>query len=82
MSSTVIDSLVKYDVPVLVTKKRQDKKKYSTKADKEDLLNQILPPIEYTEDGQLWVRNVSQTPATRADVISLQDDLDKKLQTR
>ena len=30
----------------------------------------------------MWVRYVSPTPATRVDVINLQDDLDKKLQTR
>jgi dynein light intermediate chain len=48
----------------------------------EDYLNSILPPREYTEQGQLWVRYVSPTPATRVDVINLQDDLDKKLQSR
>ncbi len=48
----------------------------------EDYLNSILPPREYTENGQLWVRYVSPTPATRVDVINLQDDLDKRLQSR
>ena len=37
----------------------------------EDYLNSILPPREYTENGQLWVRYVSPTPATRVDVINL-----------
>jgi len=41
-----------------------------------------LPPREYTEGGQLWVRYVSPTPATRVDVINLQDELDKKIQSR
>mmetsp|Transcript_34001 Transcript_34001/g.24537 ORF Transcript_34001/g.24537 Transcript_34001/m.24537 type:complete len:99 (-) Transcript_34001:485-781(-) len=45
----------------------------------EDYLNSILPPREYTEDGQLWVRYVSPTPATKVDVLTLQDELDKKL---
>ena len=37
---------------------------------------------EWTENGQLWVQQVSSTPATRNDVVSLQDDLDKRLQQR
>lgn len=45
----------------------------------EDYLNSILPPREYQEGGQLWVQYVSPTPATRIDVINLQDELDKKL---
>ncbi len=48
----------------------------------EDYLNSILPPREYQESGQLWVQYVSPTPATRIDVINLQDELDKKLQER
>lgn len=38
----------------------------------EDILNSILPPKEWTEDGQLWVQYVSSTPATRLDVVNLQ----------
>jgi len=45
-------------------------------------LNSILPPREWTEDGQLWVQYVSSTPATRLDVINLQEQLDHKLQQR
>jgi dynein light intermediate chain len=48
----------------------------------EDILNSILPPREWTEDGQLWVQYVSSTPATRLDVINLQEQLDRKLQQR
>ena len=48
----------------------------------EDFLNSILPPREYTENGQLWVQYVSPTPATRVDVINLQEDLDRKRQQR
>merc|ERR1711998_43915 len=42
----------------------------------------ILPPREWTEDGQLWVQYVSSTPATRLDVINLQEQLDQRLQQR
>lgn len=45
----------------------------------EDYLNSILPPREFSDNGQLWVQYVSPTPATRLDVIALQDELDKKL---
>jgi len=48
----------------------------------EDILNSILPPREWTEDGQLWVQYVSSTPATRSDVTALQEHLDQKLQQR
>ena len=34
---------------------------------------------EWTQDGQLWVQYVSSNPATRLDVITLQDQLDKRL---
>merc|ERR1719437_235575 len=48
----------------------------------EDILNSILPPREWTQEDQLWVQYVSSTPATRADVSSLQKALDKWLQQR
>ncbi|XP_055066513.1 axonemal dynein light intermediate polypeptide 1 [Misgurnus anguillicaudatus] len=48
----------------------------------EEILNAILPPREYIEDGQLWVQAVSSAPCTRADVINLQEELYKKLQQR
>lgn len=37
---------------------------------------------EWTDDGQLWVQYVSSTPATRLDVINLQEQLDRNLQIR
>jgi dynein light intermediate chain len=83
------DSLVKYDNPILVTGRREKKgkkgapvaaEKASTQT--EDILNSILPPREWTEDGTLWVQYVSSTPATRLDVVNLQESLDRKLQQR
>ena len=78
-------SLVKYNTPTLVSKGagKKDKKggaKQTTQT--EDILNSILPPREWTEDGQLWVQYVSSTPATRMDVLNLQDQLDHQLQSR
>uniref|UniRef100_A0A7S2XZP0 Inner dynein arm light chain, axonemal n=1 Tax=Fibrocapsa japonica TaxID=94617 RepID=A0A7S2XZP0_9STRA len=86
------NSLVKYDNPILVSTTK-DKGKGAKKRSQlapverqttqtEDILNSILPPREWTEDGQLWVQYVSSTPATRLDVINLQEQLDQKLQQR
>ena len=38
-----------------------------------------MPPQETIENNQLWVRYVSPTPATSADVANLTKDLDKRL---
>lgn len=84
-------SLVKYNTPILIsttaTKGKKDKDKKAKEAQPqmsqtEDILNSILPPREWTQEDQLWVQYVSSTPATRADVINLQEDLDKWLQQR
>eukprot|EP00802_Teleaulax_amphioxeia_P016254 Tamp_16368.p1 GENE.Tamp_16368~~Tamp_16368.p1 ORF type:complete len:257 (+),score=83.07 Tamp_16368:42-773(+) len=88
-----VESLVKYDKPVLVSSSR-DKEKAKGKKDTfgvdskgkalqtEDILNAILPPREWTEDGELWVQFVSAQPATRSDAISLGERLDQRLQLR
>mmetsp|Transcript_59057 Transcript_59057/g.173363 ORF Transcript_59057/g.173363 Transcript_59057/m.173363 type:complete len:235 (-) Transcript_59057:197-901(-) len=84
-------SLVKYNTPILIStsgpkgKKDKDKKAKDAQpamTQTEDILNSILPPREWTQEDQLWVQYVSSTPATRADVINLQEDLDKWLQQR
>ena len=94
MASNLTESLVKYDTPILVSTslnaQKNGKGKKTAKGSlaplektgttrNEDYLNSILPPREYTEAGQLWVRYVSPTPANRVDIINLQDELDKKL---
>ncbi len=83
-------SLVKYNTPILVNlsgknKNKKEKEKTAaapTATQTEDILNSILPPREWTEDGQLWVQYVSSTPATRLDVVNLQEHLDHQLQAR
>jgi dynein light intermediate chain len=84
--SNPTESLVKYDTAILVATSLNAQKgakgKKGAKAPlaplekagttrNEDYLNSILPPREYTDQGQLWVRYVSPTPATRVDVINL-----------
>jgi dynein light intermediate chain len=44
-------------------------------------LNKILPPKKHLINDQLWVQYVSCTPVTKAEVLSLQEGLDRRLQT-
>ena len=84
------NSLVKYDNPIVVSSSGGGKKgkkqlaplEKAATTKNEDFLNSILPPREYTENGQLWVQYVSPSPATRVDVINLQEDLENRLQSR
>ena len=86
-------SLVKYDNAVLLTDAKKKTAARKAKAAKtsdvagavpqtEDILNSILPPREFEEDGQKWVQFVSSTPATRLDVLNLQEHLDQRLLQR
>lgn len=83
-----VHCIFRYDNPILVSttkdprlnKGKRDEKTNLTPT--EDILNSILPPREWTDEGQLWVQYVSSTPATRSDVITLQEHLDQKLQQR
>mmetsp|Transcript_6943 Transcript_6943/g.10157 ORF Transcript_6943/g.10157 Transcript_6943/m.10157 type:complete len:240 (+) Transcript_6943:30-749(+) len=87
-------SLVKYNNPQLVSESKQSKSKTSSKKQlppvinksninqTEDILNSILPPQDWEENNQLWVQYVSTTPATRLDVINLQERLDQLLVQR
>lgn len=86
------ESLLKYETAILVSSSFTSSKsttggKVLPPLDKsastrtEDYLNRILPPQEIVQDKQLWVRYVSPTPATSADVSNLVVDLDHKLET-
>lgn len=90
---SVEPSLVKYESPVMLSSaKEKNRKKLKKKAtpdkaissaegkDTEALLNSILPPREWVDNGQIWVQNVQSIPATRLDVITLQENLDRRLQ--
>lgn len=70
------DSLVKYDAPKCITTRSPKK---DGNSQNEDILNQIIPPKEWENNGNKWVQSVSSTPATRLDVINLQAKLDDKL---
>lgn len=96
-----MNTLVKYDNPILVTTHPQKMTKAATAAkigttckiqttpaatdvrhETVEILNGILPPKEWEEEGQIWTQHVSSTPATRLDVINLQEQLDMRLQQR
>ena len=83
------NSLVRYDnaIPVSTSaaakgfgkgKKTLPPLEKTATSKNEDFLNSILPPREYTDNGQLYVQYVSPTPATVVEVIKLQEELDKR----
>ncbi|CAD7922873.1 unnamed protein product [Amoebophrya sp. A120] len=76
--------LIKYNTPILISTSggKGGKKEVPTMSQTEDILNSILPPREWIQDDQLWVQYVASIPATRADVVNLQKNLDKALQSR
>jgi len=89
MASRPKAGLLKYDVPILegnIKKSVPRQKKASSEEQDEQLtrevLNEMLPPARFTEDGQTLIKFVSIAPATRSDVVKLQTQLDALLQQR
>uniref|UniRef100_G3PJC6 Axonemal dynein light intermediate polypeptide 1 n=2 Tax=Gasterosteus aculeatus aculeatus TaxID=481459 RepID=G3PJC6_GASAC len=81
------ESLVKYDHPLFVAKKKDEKsdKPKAAAADisrqgSREILNFIFPPRELMEGNKLWVQQVSIAPSTVRDVICLKELLEVKLQ--
>ena len=48
----------------------------------QEILNSILPPLEYVQNSQLYRESVLSTPSTKIDVIELQRKLDSNLQVQ
>ena len=44
----------------------------------DDMLNSMLPPRQWLEESGAWLQHVSKDPATRLDVITLQENLDRR----
>jgi len=90
MSVAAPASLMKFDDPLLVSgdgtvpKRRGGKKQGG--ADNwqlEEILNSVLPPRTFeSESGSTYMQYVAKTPATRLDVLVLQEGMDKKLLER
>ncbi|CAM9255622.1 unnamed protein product [Ectocarpus fasciculatus] len=82
------DTIVKFDAPLFVGIERStvggatkpNHNENTTKLD--DMINAMLPPREWVEETGVWMQNVSKEPASRFDVITLQEQLDKKLSER
>ena len=62
--------------------KKQQLPPLDTKPSSEDILNAILPPTEWVENGKHSIQYVSHTPASRVDVARLRENLDSKLMDR
>ena len=92
MSVQAPDSLLKYDDPLQITgdgsvpKRRSAASKQGGGADNwqlEEVLNSVLPPRTFeSTDENTYMQYVAKTPATRLDVLVLQEGLDKKLLER
>ena len=82
------DSLVRYQAPLFVgispsaetIAQAKTQGEASTKLD--DMINSMLPAREWVEDSGVWVQHVIKEPASRLDVIALQEKLDAKLSER
>ena len=48
----------------------------------DEIINSMLPPREWTEESGNWMQYTAKSPATRLDVISLQENLDARLLDR
>ncbi|GIY22173.1 28 kDa inner dynein arm light chain, axonemal [Caerostris darwini] len=65
------------DKPSSAKSSRQDSKNKDPQV--AEILDAILPPREFEDDGKLWIQPVSRTPATRLDVVNLAEKLDARL---
>jgi dynein light intermediate chain, axonemal len=87
MSSSPPDSLLRFDAPLFVgfdpaaaTATASVRKGADPAASQlDDMVNSMLPPREWTQESGTWMQYTSKDPATRLDVISLQELLDKRL---
>ena len=100
-----MDTLVKYNNPVLVVKHSEKKRPRTaveskpsdvpqllqppgsappappqSSSNSDVILQSILPPKVWEEGGNMWMQTVSSSPASRQEVINLQEQLDAKLE--
>mmetsp|Transcript_16682 Transcript_16682/g.48651 ORF Transcript_16682/g.48651 Transcript_16682/m.48651 type:complete len:247 (-) Transcript_16682:108-848(-) len=84
------DSLLKFDQPLFVgfdPATNQEGGAGRNGADPsasqlDDMVNSMLPPREWTQESGTWMQYVSKEMASRLDVITLQESLDKRLVER
>merc|ERR1712224_462052 len=83
-------SLIRYDAPIFVGLEPSVEAASNVKSSKaneqtaklEDMLNSMIPPREWVEESGVWMQHVSQEPASRLDIVTLQESLDKALAER
>ena len=81
------DSLIQFDAPVFAglepSKENNPAAKLKEGSSKlEEMITAMLPPREWVEPSGVWMQHVSKAPASRLDVINLQENLDKRLLER
>ena len=72
-------TLLKWAPPQVVSKAKAASKPSPV----EDLLDAVMAPRSYAkDDGSLFLQRISSEPATKTDVVRLQESLDQLLQQR
>lgn len=79
------ESLVKYNAPLfngIQKDPNQSKGVVENTSKLDEMVHAMLPAREWTEESGIWTQHVSMEPASRLDVITLQERLDAKLSER
>lgn len=79
------ESLVKYSAPLfngITRDPNQAKGTVENTSKLDEMIYAMLPAREWTEESGIWSQHVSMEPASRMDVITLQEKLDGKLSER
>ena len=77
------ESLLKFEEPLYIgleakTDLSNANGPKATVSQLDDMLRFMLPPRQWVEESGAWMQHVSKQPATRLDVISLQENLDRR----
>lgn len=80
------ETLVQFETPLLVesdgSKPRPAFSESKGGGHLDEVLNSVLPPRMWAQTGRTWMQYASKAPASRLDVINLQEALDEKLMER
>jgi dynein light intermediate chain len=85
VSSTPPESLVKYSAPLfngITQDTNQAKGTVENTSKLDEMIYAMIPAREWVEESGIWSQKVSMEPASRMDVITLQEKLDAKLSER
>mgnify|MGYP001235901630 CR=1 FL=1 len=79
------ESLLNFEAPLFVGENSKDSTKpvpesQGSASQVDEIINSMLPPREWTEESGNWMQYTAKSPATRLDVINVQEHLDRKLQ--